>query len=57
MMGRKPSREEAPPLAFWALAVSNTVGPALGATALRNITYPAQVGQGATPLYPTRLPL
>ena len=30
-------------LAFWKPSISNTVGPALGTVALRNISYPAQV--------------
>ena len=33
----------APWLAYWKPGVSNSIGPALGTQALKNISYPAQV--------------
>ena len=33
----------APWLAYWKPGVSNSIGPALGTEALKNISYPAQV--------------
>lgn len=33
----------APWLAYWKPGISNSIGPALGTQALRNISYPAQV--------------
>ena len=38
---RKPG--QAPLLAYWKPAISNSIGPACGYQALRNISYPAQV--------------
>ena len=33
----------APMLSYWKPSISNSIGPALGSEALKNISYPAQV--------------
>ena len=33
----------APALSYWKPGISNSIGPALGSEALKNISYPAQV--------------
>jgi UDP-galactose transporter B1 len=41
---RKPKGVEfAPWYTYWKPGISNSIGPALGSEALKNITYPAQV--------------
>lgn len=35
----------APVLSYWKASISNSIGPALGSEALKNISYPAQVSQ------------
>ena len=38
----------APWLAYWKPGISNSIGPALGTQALKNISYPAQVHASLT---------
>ena len=42
----------APWLAYWKPGVSNSIGPALGTEALKNISYPAQVRLSNGPCKP-----
>lgn len=44
---KAPSKDKAtspPPHAFWKAGLTNAIGPACGMQALKNISYPAQVG-------------
>ena len=38
----------APMLSYWKASISNSIGPALGSEALKNISYPAQVRSPST---------
>ena len=42
---RDPSAKKAPFWRYWKPAVTNSIGPACGFQALKNISYPAQVAR------------